>query len=61
MVIHTRFIDPDGAVKVKFLKILDALKPVECDKDNSSNDHIVSLNATINIACRVKDYVYPSI
>ena len=51
-----RFIDPDGAVKVKFLKMLDALKPAECDEDNSNNDHIVSLNAT-NIACRVKDYV----
>ena len=57
LVIHTRFIDPDGAVKAKFLKILDALKPAECDEDSSSNDHIVSLNAT-NIASRVKDYNY---
>ena len=44
LVIHKRFID--CAVKVKFLKILDALKPAECDEDSSSNDHIVSLNAT---------------
>lgn len=56
LVIHTSFNDPDGAVEIKFLKMLDALKPAECDEDNSSNDHIVSLNAS-NIARRVKDYV----
>lgn len=47
LVIRTRFIAPDGNLQVGFLKLLDALKPTECeDEENPTNEHIVSLNAT---------------
>ena len=57
LVIRTRFVDSDGNLKVKFLKMLDALKSTECgDEENPSNEHIVSLNAT-NISRKVNDYI----
>lgn len=49
LVIHTRFVDADDAVQVKFLKMLGALNPAECDEDNLSNNHIVSLNSTNDV------------
>ena len=55
LVIRGRFIDSDGKLKVKFLKILDALKPTECE-ENPSNELVVSLNAT-NIYGKVNDYI----
>ena len=54
LVIRTRFIDSDGVLKVKFLKMLDALKPAA--KEDRTHNQIISLNAT-NIANQVKDFV----
>ena len=54
LVIRTRFIDSDGVLKVKFLKMLDALKPAA--EEDRTHNQIISLNAT-NIAKEVKDFV----
>ena len=54
MVIRGRFIDSDGTLHVKFLKVLDALKP-EVEGDNT-DDGIISLNAQ-NISQRVKKFI----
>ena len=54
MVIRGQFIDSDGTLHVKFLKVLDALKP-EVEGDNT-DDGIISLNAQ-NISQRVKKFI----
>lgn len=54
LVIRTRFIDSDGVLKVKFLKMLDALNTA-VDEDPTYNQ-IISRNGT-NIANQVKDFV----
>lgn len=55
LVIHARYIDDNGTVQVKYLKVLDVLKH-ESDQDDASSEHIIRLNAT-NIANKVKDYI----
>ena len=54
LVIRTRYIDSDGVLKVKFVKMLDALKPTA--EEDRTHNQIISLNAT-NIANQVKDFV----
>ena len=54
MVIRGRFIDSDGTLHMKFLKVLNALKP-EVEGDNT-DDGIISLNAQ-NISQRVKKFI----
>ena len=54
LVIRTRFIDSDGVLKVKFLKMLDVLKPAA--QEDRMHNQTISLNAT-NIANQVKDFV----
>ena len=52
LVIRTRYIDSDGVLKVKFVKMLDAFKPAT--EEDRTHNQIISLNAT-NIANQVKD------
>ena len=55
LVIRTRYIDSDGVLKVKFVKMLDAFKPAA--EEDRTHNQIISLNAT-NIANQVKYFVF---